>query len=91
MTGMRLSEQLTLEWEEIDLGAGTIHLEKSKNGSGRFVRLNSRALAVLRMMHARGLGTGRVFPAKVPRWFRAAGARSRHQGFFAGIACATAA
>ena len=25
MTGMRMSEQLTLEWSDIDLDAGTIH------------------------------------------------------------------
>jgi len=72
MTGMRMSEQLTLEWEEIDLDEGTIHLSKTKNGSGRFVRLNSRALAVLTMMHKRGLGHGRVSPAKRPDWFREA-------------------
>ena len=67
---MRMSEQLTLEWSEIDLDAGTIHLEKTKNGSGRFVRLNSRALAVMCMMHEQGLGSGRVFIAKRPDWFR---------------------
>jgi len=70
MTGMRMSEQLTLDWEEIDLDAGTIHLAKTKNGSERFVRLNSRALTVLTMMYKRGIGHGRVFIAKRPDWFR---------------------
>jgi integrase len=57
MTGMRMSEQLTLEWDEIDLDAGTIHLDQTKNGSGRFVRLNSRALAIMRMLYASSIGS----------------------------------
>jgi integrase len=36
MTGMRMSEQLTLEWNEIDLDAGTVHLDQTKNGTSRF-------------------------------------------------------
>jgi len=56
--------------DRIDLGAGVIRLEDSKNGAGRFVRLNTRALAVLTALRDRDLGTGRVFVLnKVPRWF----------------------
>ena len=72
MTGMRMSEQLTLEWDEVDLDAGTIHLAQTKNDTSRFVRLNSRALAIMRTLYAHGIGTGRVFIAKRPDWFRAA-------------------
>jgi len=72
MTGMRMSEQLTLEWNQIDLDAGTVHLDQTKNGSSRFVRLNSRALAIMHMLHASSIGSGRVFIAKRPDWFRAA-------------------
>jgi integrase len=72
MTGMRMSEQLTLEWDEVDLDAGTIHLAQTKNGTSRFVRLNSRALAIMRTLYAHGIGNGRVFIAKRPDWFRAA-------------------
>ncbi len=72
MTGMRLSEQLTLDWSEIDLGAGTVHLSQTKNGRSRFVRLNSRALAIMGMMYERSVGSGRVFPTKRPDWFREA-------------------
>jgi site-specific recombinase XerD len=72
MTGMRMSEQLTLEWDEVDQDAGTIHLAQTKNGTSRFVRLNSRALAIMRTLYAHGIGTGRVFIAKRPDWFRAA-------------------
>jgi len=58
MTGMRMSEQLTLEWNQIDLDAGTVHLDQTKNGSSRFVRLNSRALAIMHMLHASSIGSG---------------------------------
>jgi site-specific recombinase XerD len=81
MTGMRMSEQLTLEWDEVDLDAGTIHLAQTKNGTSRFVRLNSRALAIMRTLYAHGIGNGRVFIAKRPDWFRAAVRERWHQGF----------
>jgi hypothetical protein len=70
MTGMRLSEQFSLTWDRIDLGAGVIRLEDTKDNEGRFVRLNTRAVAVLASLRDRDLGTGRVFVLnKVPRWF----------------------
>jgi integrase len=69
---MRMSEQLTLEWSEIDLDAATIHLDQTKNGTSRFVRLNSRALAIMKMRFERSVGSGRVFIAKRPDWFREA-------------------
>ena len=72
MTGMRMSEQLTLEWDEIDLDAGTVHLSQTKNGTSRFVRLNSRALSIMRMLYEQSSGAGRIFPAKRPDWFRSA-------------------
>ena len=72
MTGMRMGEQFTLDWSEIDLGAGTVHLSQTKNGRSRFVRLNSRALSVMGMLSERSVGSGRVFPSKRPDWFREA-------------------
>jgi site-specific recombinase XerD len=70
MTGMRQGEQFGLTWEKVDLGAGTLRLEVTKNGKGRFVRLNSRALTIMRAMHQQSIGTGRVFLInKKPRWF----------------------
>lgn len=69
MTGMRQGEQFSREWHDVDFDAGTIRLAQTKNGKSRFVHLNTRALAVLRMLHSRGLGTGRVFPNLKPRWF----------------------
>src|SRR5262249_54994479 len=53
----------------VDLAAGLIRLRQTKNGSGRFVQLNSRALAALHMLYDQGLGTGRIFPRLRPRWF----------------------
>jgi integrase len=77
MTGMRQGEEFSLTWEDIDLKAGLIRLNQTKNGQGRFVQLNSRALAALQMLHEESLKTGRVFFVIKPRWFteaiRAAG------------------
>lgn len=76
MTGMRMSEQYNTDddhpglcWERIDLNAGTAQLLDTKNGESRFIRLNSRAIAVLRMLLKKGLSTGTVFPIAKPRWF----------------------
>ncbi len=69
MTGMRQGEQFTREWNDIDRDARTIRLELTKNGECRFVQLNSRALAAIEMLHARSIGSGRVFSNLVPRWF----------------------
>lgn len=69
MTGLRQGEQFTREWNDIDLDAGTVRLPQTKNGQCRFVQLNSRALAALKMLHAKSIGSGRVFSNLVPRWF----------------------
>jgi len=69
MTGMRRGEQFSLTWEQVDLSTGTIRLDQTKNGTRRLVRLNSRALTAMRMLHDQSIGTGRVFPVKIPRWF----------------------
>jgi integrase len=46
-TGMRKSEQFTATWEQFDLERGYIHPSITKNGSDRFVALNSAAAQVL--------------------------------------------
>ena len=71
-TGMRMSEQFSLDWEDVNLEDGTIHLSETKNGTTRDVLLNPRALAVMRMLHDASLGTGSVFPSKKPYWFKSA-------------------
>lgn len=58
MTGMRQSEQFSLTWDRVDLGAGVIRLQDTKNNEGRFVRLNTRGLAALASLRDRDLGTG---------------------------------
>ncbi len=70
MTGMRLSEQFGLMWPQVDLDAGVIRLPQTKVGPGRFVRLNDRAKAAMRMLHDFSAGDERVFLLnKKPRWF----------------------
>jgi site-specific recombinase XerD len=69
MTGMCQGEQFSRQWNDIDFDAGTIRLQISKNGKCRFIHLNTRALAALRMLHAQSVGSGPVFPNKKPRWF----------------------
>ncbi len=46
-TGMRLSEQHTLTWDQIDIKGRNIKLEDTKNGSDRDVPLNSDSIAAL--------------------------------------------
>src|SRR5262245_7576064 len=46
-TGMRRSELLAMEWVDLDLGARTIRLTKTKNGHPRTVPLSSIAVRLL--------------------------------------------
>jgi len=64
MTGMRQGEQFGLTWSSVDLDGGTVRLDTTKNRKGRFVRLNSRALTVMRTLSDFDLGRGRVFPSE---------------------------
>jgi site-specific recombinase XerD len=52
-TGMRKSEQFTATWDQVDLERGFIYLSMTKNGTDRFVTLNSAALAVLKRLQER--------------------------------------
>jgi integrase len=47
-TGMRLTEQFTLEWSQADFDRRLIRLTKTKNGAARNVPLNSVAIAALK-------------------------------------------
>jgi integrase len=67
---MRLSEQFNMTWDQVDLDGGIIRLPDSKHGDARFVRLNARAKAVLRILHDARTSEGRVFTTNLkPRWF----------------------
>jgi site-specific recombinase XerD len=46
-TGLRKSEQFTATWDQVDLERGFIYLSMTKNGTDRFVTLNSAAVEVL--------------------------------------------
>jgi integrase len=55
-TGMRKSEQFSVTWDQVDFPQKYIHLSTTKNGSDRYVSLNSRslqALKTLKEIHAR--------------------------------------
>jgi integrase len=52
-TGMRKSEQFTATWDQVDVDRGFIYLCMTKNGTDRFVTLNSTAVAVLRRLQER--------------------------------------
>jgi hypothetical protein len=80
-TGMRRSEQFSLEWAQTDLRAKRIHLLKTKNGSDRAIPLNSVAVAALeRQWHVSGqlqrvfvTEDGKPFIRKpIRRWFEEA-------------------
>ena len=47
-TGMRLTEQFTCTWPQVDFERKAVHLKRTKNGTDRTVRLNPEALTALR-------------------------------------------
>jgi site-specific recombinase XerD len=77
-TGMRLSEQHSLEWPDVHLSRQQIQLVATKNGSSRVVILSKEAVEALKACQARRMPhTLRVFltrygePMENPRaWFR---------------------
>jgi integrase len=46
-TGLRMSEQYRLRWEDVSLSRRTLTIPRSKNGSARYVPLNKASLAAL--------------------------------------------
>lgn len=49
-TGMRKGEQFSVRWPQVDLDQRYIFLEYSKNGSSRYIHLNSTTVAILTRM-----------------------------------------
>ena len=80
-TGMRLSEQYSLAWEQIDFARKEINLEQTKNGSARTIPMNRdvlQAFGILHDMDATASPDSRVFPLHNPRyWFATALAEAR--------------
>jgi site-specific recombinase XerD len=76
-TGMRLTEQHTLEWSNVNFDRGQIELLETKNGSSRVVSLTEEAVSALKVcLIRRNPKTHRVFltrygkPMQNPRaWF----------------------
>ncbi|HEX4030551.1 MAG TPA: site-specific integrase [Terracidiphilus sp.] len=66
-TGMRKSEQFSLEWSQVSLPRKRIRLEKTKNGSDREIPLNKTCLNVLEALHGSRPHNGRVFLSKYGR------------------------
>ena len=52
-TGMRMSEQHAMSWDQIDWKRRQVFLNKTKNGSSRVVMLTEKAIAALRAAQAR--------------------------------------
>jgi integrase len=62
-TGMRLSEQYTVEWGQVSFDRRTIELTKTKNGSRRTVHLNADAIEAIKSVgHPNQKRSDVVFP-----------------------------
>jgi len=65
-TGMRLTEQMTLTWQQIDLNTGRIVLIETKNGERRTVIATGPALDELKKLSkVRHIDNPHIFPGKV--------------------------
>lgn len=64
-TGMRMSEQYGLLWNQVDFERRQLHLIKTKNGDPRVIPLNAVALAALRQLQGKETGSSfaPVFPS----------------------------
>ena len=62
-TGMRLTEQYSCTWSQVDLSRRAIDLTETKNGTKRTIHLNADALAAIQSVRQKGQKAGdRVFP-----------------------------
>lgn len=63
-TGMRLSEQYSSTWSQVDSMRRAIDLTETKNGNARTVHLNSDSMAAIESLRGPGQKSGdRVFPS----------------------------
>jgi len=70
-TGLRMSEQYRLRWEDVSFTHRTLTIPRSKNGATRHVPLNKAALHALECLAKRANGSGFVCggDAEPRRWF----------------------
>lgn len=64
-TGMRMSEQYKLRWNEVDLERRQLHLARTKNGDPRTISLNGVAVAALIQLKGKDKAGGAtpIFPS----------------------------
>jgi integrase len=62
-TGLRKTEELSLEWSDVDFKLGQITVRKSKSGKGRVIPLNNEVAEVLRLV-PRHINNPYVFTGK---------------------------
>ena len=71
-TGMRLSEQFELTWDQVDFIRHELRLSKTKNFSGRSIPMNANVVAAFKDLKARSTTTKRgdkVFPEYPRKWW----------------------
>lgn len=70
-TGLRLSEQYGLRWEDVSLMRRSLTVPRSKNGAARHVPLNQAALRALEALRQRNAGSEFVCGGVTEprRWF----------------------
>jgi integrase len=62
-TGMRLTEQYTCTWSQVDFSRRAIDLTETKNGTARTIHLNVDAVAAIKTLQRTGQkSTDKVFP-----------------------------
>lgn len=84
-TGMRLSEQYSLTWEQIDFIRKEVHLDQTKNGSARSTPMNADVVHAFKELMKIGSPTepgSPVFQLRSPRyWFATALAEAGITGY----------
>lgn len=50
LTGLRTGEICTVQWKDLNLTRGTLHFEKTKNGTSRNAQLSTQAIAFLKKL-----------------------------------------
>jgi integrase len=70
-TGMRLSEQFELTWEQVDFARHEVRLSKTKNFSGRSIPMNASVDAAFRAIKSRSVTkrSDKVFPDYPRKWW----------------------
>jgi site-specific recombinase XerD len=82
-TGIRLSEQYQLRWEDVSFARRTLTIPRSKNGAMRHVPLNKAALRALESLAKRANGSELVCGGATEprRWFEPAVKTAHLQNF----------